>query len=228
MCLSVLCNVFFTKCLCNTVRYTVSKSDFTLMNGWRNGCRNEEAIDNENAFNLEEKHYDIPAMYSLLKLVNKSINIIMAFSCWPWYWEWPRTCLRTAVMTLAVASGHYSHPQACNRANGCLILSIKSKHRLPNFQLVFHQLFWLDPKTGKYFSIKTSPQALRNVWIRFSIMDLQSHKYIYRQNQSTTGNCANRNDPDLVQACLKQWWVESDFKVPNLPLSLRLKGSGCH
>jgi hypothetical protein len=22
--------------------------------------------------------------------------------------------------------------------------------------------------------------------------------------------------------------VESDFKVPNLPLSLRLKGSGCH
>jgi hypothetical protein len=42
-------------------------------------CRNEETIDNENAFNLEEKHYDIPAMYSLLKLVNKSINIIMAF-----------------------------------------------------------------------------------------------------------------------------------------------------
>ena len=23
------------------------------------------------------------------------------------------------------------------------------------------------------------------------------------------------------------WWVESDFKAPNLPLSLRLKGSGC-
>ena len=42
-------------------------------------CRNEETIDNENAFNLEEKHYDIPAMYSLLKLVNKIINIIMAF-----------------------------------------------------------------------------------------------------------------------------------------------------
>jgi hypothetical protein len=27
---------------------------------------------------------------------------------------------------------------------------------------------------------------------------------------------------------LKKWWVESDFKAPNLPLSLRLKGSGCH
>jgi hypothetical protein len=27
---------------------------------------------------------------------------------------------------------------------------------------------------------------------------------------------------------LKKWWVESDFKAPNLPLSLRLKVSGCH
>jgi hypothetical protein len=25
-----------------------------------------------------------------------------------------------------------------------------------------------------------------------------------------------------------KWWVESDFKAPNIPLSLRLKGSGCH
>jgi hypothetical protein len=32
----------------------------------------------------------------------------------------------------------------------------------------------------------------------------------------------------LVQAFLRKWWVESDFKAPNLPLSLRLKGSGCH
>jgi hypothetical protein len=41
-------------------------------------------------------------------------------------------------------------------------------------------------------------------------------------------NCENRNDPDLVQAFLKKWWVESDFKAPNLPLSLRLKGSRWH
>jgi hypothetical protein len=41
-------------------------------------------------------------------------------------------------------------------------------------------------------------------------------------------NCENHNDPDLVQAFLKKWWVESDFKAPNLPLSLRFKGSGCH
>jgi hypothetical protein len=39
-------------------------------------------------------------------------------------------------------------------------------------------------------------------------------------------NCENRNNPDLVQAFLKKWWVESDFKAPNLPLSLRLKVSG--
>ena len=32
----------------------------------------------------------------------------------------------------------------------------------------------------------------------------------------------------MVQAFLKKWWVESDFKAPNLPLSLRLKVSGCH
>jgi hypothetical protein len=41
-------------------------------------------------------------------------------------------------------------------------------------------------------------------------------------------NCENRNDPDLVQAFLKKWWVESDFKAPNLLLLLRFKGSGCH
>jgi hypothetical protein len=28
----------------------------------------------------------------------------------------------------------------------------------------------------------------------------------------------------LVQAFLKKWWAESDFKAPNLPLSLRFKG----
>ena len=53
---------------------------------------------------------------------------------------------------------------------------------------------------------------------------VKTHNYINRQNQSTTENCENRNDPYLVQAFLKKWWVESDFKAPNLPLSLRLKG----
>ena len=57
---------------------------------------------------------------------------------------------------------------------------------------------------------------------------VKTHNYINRQNQSTTENCENRNDPDLVQAFLKKWWVESDFKAPNLPFSLRFKDSGCH
>jgi hypothetical protein len=38
----------------------------------------------------------------------------------------------------------------------------------------------------------------------------------------------NSNGADLVQAFLKKWCVESDFTAPNLPLPLRLKGSGCH
>jgi hypothetical protein len=49
-----------------------------------------------------------------------------------------------------------------------------------------------------------------------------------RQISQQPENCENRNDPDFVQAFLKKWWVESDFKAPNLPLSLRFKGSGCH
>jgi hypothetical protein len=42
---------------------------------------------------------------------------------------------------------------------------------------------------------------------------VKTHKNIDRQNQSTTGKCENRNDPYLVQAFLKKWWVESDFKA---------------
>jgi hypothetical protein len=40
---------------------------------------------------------------------------------------------------------------------------------------------------------------------------VKTHMYINRQNQSTIENGENRNDPDLVQAFLKKWWVESDF-----------------
>ena len=57
---------------------------------------------------------------------------------------------------------------------------------------------------------------------------VKTHKYINRQNQSTTGKLGKCNDPDLVQAFPKKWWVESDFTAPNLPLSLRFKGFGCH
>ena len=43
------------------------------------------------------------------------------------------------------------------------------------------------------------------------------------QSSKAKVNCENHNDPDLVQAFLEKWWVESDFKAPNLPLSLRPK-----
>jgi hypothetical protein len=71
-----------------------------------------------------------------------------------------------------------------------------------------------------------------NVW-RKSVFDIYLTEFgtaLTTILQWTTGklwkpeNCENRNDPDLVQAFLKKWWVESDFKAPNLPFSLRLKG----
>jgi hypothetical protein len=57
---------------------------------------------------------------------------------------------------------------------------------------------------------------------------VKTHNHINRQISQQPENCENRNDPELVQAFLKKWWVESDFKAPNLQLSLRFKGSGCH
>jgi hypothetical protein len=50
--------------------------------------------------------------------------------------------------------------------------------------------------------------------------DLFHFRFYYEISQQPE-NCENRNDPDLVQAFLKKWWVESDFKEPNLPLALR-------
>ena len=38
---------------------------------------------------------------------------------------------------------------------------------------------------------------------------VKTHKYINRQNQSTTGNCENRNEPDLIQAT-------NDSKIHNI------------
>ena len=53
---------------------------------------------------------------------------------------------------------------------------------------------------------------------------------VYKQTKSVNNLKTVKTvmTPELVQAFLKKWWVESDFKAPNLPLSLRLKGSGYH
>ena len=75
--------------------------------------------------------------------------------------------------------------------------------------------------------------VIRDKLCLFDFMSCSSsyYIYIYKGNNKITEqpeNCENRNDPDLVQAFRKKWWVESDFKAPNLPLSLRLKVYGCH
>jgi len=40
---------------------------------------------------------------------------------------------------------------------------------------------------------------------------VKTHNYINNKISQQPENCENRNDPDLVQAFLKKWWVESDF-----------------
>jgi hypothetical protein len=78
-----------------------------------------------------------------------------------------------------------------------------------------------------YYYVKcTICWNLNAMLLKFLIIVLIYGQTLNRQIQSTTGKLWKRNDPDLVQTFLKKWWVESDFKAPNLPLSLRLKSSG--
>jgi hypothetical protein len=73
---------------------------------------------------------------------------------------------------------------------------------------------------------------------RFALFDLLKSLYsntkilskniLSLQRRQQRENWENRNGPNLVQAFPTKWWVESDFTAPNLPLPLRLKGSGCH
>jgi hypothetical protein len=69
--------------------------------------------------------------------------------------------------------------------------------------------------------------SLHGVVLSLHDVVLSLHGVVSDKISQQPENCENRNDPDLVQAFLKKWWVESDFKAPNLPLSLRFKGSQC-
>jgi hypothetical protein len=40
---------------------------------------------------------------------------------------------------------------------------------------------------------------------------VKTHNYKTDKISQQPENCENRNDPDLVQAFLKKWWVESDL-----------------
>jgi hypothetical protein len=96
----------------------------------------------------------------------------------------------------------------------------QEKGELVDIQHVLSQPLWLNPL------LKIGGNMCMNIICCengvFFVNDLISeNKKISQQPE----NYENRNDPDLVQAFLKKWWVESDFTVPNLPLSLRFKGS---
>jgi hypothetical protein len=60
----------------------------------------------------------------------------------------------------------------------------------------------------------------------FDVKVFLTFTFVVRILRQQPENCENRNDLDLVQVFLKKWWVESEFKAPNLPLLLRFKGSG--
>ena len=101
--------------------------------------------------------------------------------------------------------------------NACLdFTELSTLHKLLKFSLGTH-LIILIKGNNKITELRTILQR-----------ESQNSKLYKHKTSQQPENCENRNDPDLVQAFLKKWWVESDFKVPNLPLSLRFKGSGCH
>jgi hypothetical protein len=83
-------------------------------------------------------------------------------------------------------------------------------------------------------SIKTNPNSSNKgnnkiTELRTILQRESQNSLLYKQTKSVNNRkTENRNAPNLVQAFLKKWRVESDFKAPNLPLSLRFKGSGCH
>jgi hypothetical protein len=79
-------------------------------------------------------------------------------------------------------------------------------------------------KTG----VHSPPEAIYILGKDNVLFCFKRRRYGLFDSYYNTNLSENRNVPGLVQAFLKKWWVESDFKAPNLPLSLRLKVSGCH
>ena len=50
--------------------------------------------------------------------------------------------------------------------------------------------------------------------------------YVIKRNNKITENSEQSYKGKVkTHKYIKKWWVESDIKSPNLPLSLRLKGS---
>jgi hypothetical protein len=71
---------------------------------------------------------------------------------------------------------------------------------------------------GTFGIPRTNKNAFKTLgWIRV-IAKLPNSEQSYKGKVKTHKYIKlwKRNDPDLVQAFLKKWWVESDFKAPNL------------
>ena len=110
------------------------------------------------------------------------------------------------------------------------LFTIRSEWLLSNYpKTILRHIFWCP-------NFVTNVKTWRSIRVITKLPNteqspkgkIKTHKSTNRQNQSTTGKLGNRNGPDLVQEFLKKWWIESDFTAPNLSLSLRFKGSGCH
>ena len=101
-----------------------------------------------------------------------------------------------------------------------------NKHIVWYTILLIRKKWWYQGVVRGFYSIRVITKLPNSE--QSSKGKVKTHQHINRQNQSTTGKRWQRNDPDLVQAFLTKWWVESDFIAPNLPFSLRQKDSGCH
>jgi hypothetical protein len=58
--------------------------------------------------------------------------------------------------------------------------------------------------------VKFAKKILNKLVVEYKIFYWNVYLSIDKISQQPE-NCENRNDPDLVQAFLKKWWVESDF-----------------
>ena len=58
-----------------------------------------------------------------------------------------------------------------------------------------------------YRNLRTNKGNNNITELRAILQRESQNSQLYKQTKSVN-NCENRNDPDLVQAFLKKWWVE--------------------
>jgi hypothetical protein len=111
----------------------------------------------------------------------------------------------------ATTSAIQKHRSFVNYKKGCTRLATASDKA---YQLLAHGR-WFSPASS---TIKTGRHDIAEILLKVVLK--------HQKSKSLENGKIYHKSEDL--AFLKKWWVESDFKAPNLPLSLRFKGSGCH